>query len=289
MVRARRWSTATGGCRPGSCCGALASLSRGPARVTAARQAHAAPHFTGALRICSARLMAFVCSLAKFCRLLDKKWWVHHPRVSSCSPKRVIELLFAQVPLLALLEAAADWRRGAAPSTTGKTCTGADLRKRSSACSAGSTLQACQRCSTATGRASACADARASLGAGGAPAGQPRARQPPAARAVRTCWGAGAKSGACDAPAGGDLARDLAAAGLVPRSGWYRVGPGGVLPTELVEAARLALLPRAAAQRFLQRARRCAWAWLCAHAACSHAELWRTLHSVDLCSLSSFF
>ena len=65
----------------------------------------------------------------------------------------------------------------------------------------------------------------------------------------------GAKSGT----ASRELAQDLAVAGLVPRSGWYRVGPCGVPPPALAEAARLALLPPAAARRFLHHARRCAW------------------------------
>ena len=142
---------------------------------------------------------------------------------------------------MAVLEAAADWRLGAGPRTAGRTFAGADLEMRSSACAATSTVA--QHARTATGTARNCVDASASSGAGGAPARQPRARQP------------GAKAGA----ACRELAQGLAAVGLVPRSGWYRVGPSGVPPPALAEAARLALLPPDAAQRFLQRARRCAW------------------------------
>jgi len=67
--------------------------------------------------------------------------------------------------------------------------------------------------------------------------------------------GAGGEPGAGAAraaAASAELARLLAECGLAPPSGWFRVGPGGVPPPALVEAARLALLP----PRALRRARR---------------------------------
>jgi hypothetical protein len=67
--------------------------------------------------------------------------------------------------------------------------------------------------------------------------------------------GAGGERGAGPAgaaAASAELARLLAECGLAPPSGWFRVGPGGVPPPALVEAARLALLP----PRALRRARR---------------------------------
>lgn len=85
----------------------------------------------------------------------------------------------------------------------------------------------------------------------------------------------GLPSGAKPGAACRELAQDLAAAGLVPRSGWYSVGPSGVPPPALVEAARVALLPPAAAPCFLRRARRCAWEPGTAMfaAACKNTEL----------------
>lgn len=182
--------------------------------------------------------------------------------------------LSAQVHLMALLEAAVDWRRGAAPSTAARPFAGADLASRSSACAAGS-MRDEQHSRAATGAARSCADACASLGAGCAPTGQPRARRP------------GARSGAACRESM-QLAGDLAATELVPRSGWYRVGPGGVPPPALAEAARLALLPRAAARRFLQRARRCAWSRAQPWTTCDCTELWKApLSFVMLFGLAS--